>query len=199
MIYKDTLAPSARTPRLVLIKELRREISILQKIDVEGVAWSKANYHEGFTTYGSMDKLHQSSPTFHDLEKCIDRHVVKFVRAQEWDLASGSLAMSSCWVNVMARGAAHSMHLHPLSVVSGTFYVTLPRGSSAIKFEDPRLDRFMAQPPRRQNSKLQPFVTLEPREGEVVLFESWLRHEVPRIESHVKANRISVSFNYDWI
>jgi len=32
--------------------------------------------------------------------------------------------------------------------------------------------------------------------GQVVLFESWLRHEVP---SHpTAAERVSVSFNYNW-
>jgi uncharacterized protein (TIGR02466 family) len=32
--------------------------------------------------------------------------------------------------------------------------------------------------------------------GHVVLFESWLRHEVA--QNPVTAERVSVSFNYDW-
>jgi uncharacterized protein (TIGR02466 family) len=32
--------------------------------------------------------------------------------------------------------------------------------------------------------------------GQVVLFESWLRHEVPPNPS--KAPRISISFNFSW-
>ena len=32
--------------------------------------------------------------------------------------------------------------------------------------------------------------------GNVVLFESWLRHEVP--PNPVDAERISISFNYNW-
>lgn len=109
--------------------------------------------------------------------------------------------MSSCWVNVMPAGAAHSLHLHPLSVVSGAFYVAVPKNASPIKFEDPRLDRFMAQPPRSPKAPLamQPFVTLTPREGDLILFESWLRHEVPPLKPGVRGERISVSFNYDWI
>ena len=206
LIYQADLFQSSLAERKLrsspfkeLLKEIRRETSILRKIDSDGLEWSATNYIDGFTTYGSMDKLHQSSPTFAELEKKLDRHVAAFARKQNWDLGGGSLAMSSCWVNVMPKGAAHSMHLHPLSIVSGTFYVTVPRGSSPIKFEDPRLDRFMAQPPRTPQSKLQPFVTIQPKEGEVILFESWLRHEVSRIDESVKSERVSVSFNYDWV
>jgi uncharacterized protein (TIGR02466 family) len=208
LIYQDRLAKaggaSSKTKastQLSLLRELRREALILPKIDSNGLEWSRENYPRGFTTYGSMDRLHQSSPTFHELEKKIDRHVQAFVQKQNWDLDGGRLSMSTCWVNIMPSGAAHSLHLHPLSVVSGTFYVSLPKGASPIKFEDPRLDKFMAQPPRRLGTSpsLLPFVTLDPREGDVILFESWLRHEVPPLKDGMKGDRISVSFNYSWV
>ena len=196
-IYQSPLAASDRP----FLREVHREIEIIRKIDDQGIAWSEENYPRGFTSYGSMDKLHQSSPTFADLEKKLNRHVKAFARKQSWDLGNGQLRMSSCWVNVMPEGAAHSLHLHPLSVVSGTYYIAVPKGSSPIKFEDPRLDKFMAQPPRLPNSaaSLGPFVTRTPREGDVVLFESWLRHEVPPLKPGLKGARISVSFNYDWV
>jgi uncharacterized protein (TIGR02466 family) len=106
--------------------------------------------------------------------------------------------MTDCWVNIMPISAAHSMHLHPLAFLSGTYYVATPRGCPGLKFEDPRLDRFMAAPPRlpgagREN---QAHVTYPAREGQLILFESWLRHGVP--QNRVEAERISVSFNYNW-
>ena len=43
------------------------------------------------------------------------------------------------WINILPTGGgAHTSHLHPHSVISGTTYVTMPEGASAIKFEDPR-------------------------------------------------------------
>ena len=39
----------------------------------------------------------------------------------------------------MEKGAVHTPHIHPHSVVSGTYYVTVRRGCGAIRFEDPRL------------------------------------------------------------
>jgi uncharacterized protein (TIGR02466 family) len=74
--------------------------------------------------------------------------------------------------------------------------VAVPRGASAIKFEDPRLPLMMAAPMRKANAKAanRTFVTVEPKAGTLLLWESWLRHEVPL--NAAKGQRISVSFNY---
>ena len=73
-----------------------------------------------------------------------------------------------------------------------------PRGCAGLKFEDPRLERFMASPPRLSGARRanRPWVMLSARAGQVVLFESWLRHEVtPNTQA---AERVSISFNYSW-
>mgnify|MGYP000930157589 CR=1 FL=1 len=41
------------------------------------------------------------------------------------------------------------------------------------------------------------FYNFIPKAGQVVLFESWLRHEV--CQNTTNKNRISISFNYDWV
>jgi uncharacterized protein (TIGR02466 family) len=142
--------------------------------------------------------MHQRSPTFARLAAELDRHVAKFARALELDLQARRLALTDCWVNVMGRGAVHGLHLHPLSTISGTYYVAVPRGAPGLKFEDPRLERFMAAPPRRADARraLRPWVSVVARPGGLLLFESWLRHEVPA--NSVAGERISISFNYSW-
>lgn len=184
-----------------LRRELERDSQVIREIDEDGRAWSERNYVGGFTSYGSLDALHEQFPTFTELRSFLDKHVIKFAKLQNWNLQGGTLKMVSCWVNIMPAGASHSLHLHPLSVVSGTYYVKTPKGSSPIKFEDPRLERFMAQPPRHPSAPKseQPFFELRPQAGDVVLFESWLRHEVPTVPLQTKSERISVSFNYDWL
>jgi uncharacterized protein (TIGR02466 family) len=83
-------------------------------------------------------------------------------------------------------------------VISGTVYVAVPAGSAGLRLEDPRLGLQMAAPPRRKDAPeaLQSFVTLTPEPGTVLLWESWLRHEVPPTGG--KSKRISISFNYAW-
>ncbi len=88
----------------------------------------------------------------------------------------------------------HGAHIHPQAAISGTYYVALPKGASAIRFEDPRLPLMMAAPAKRETARDKPFVTLAPTPGTLLLWESWLRHDVPQNEA--RRPRISVSFNY---
>jgi uncharacterized protein (TIGR02466 family) len=177
---------------------LLRECRALSVEDGAGIAWSETNYPGGYTSYNSLARLHRMSPTFARLQKRIDAEVRRFTRALDFDLAGRKLEMTDCWVNVMTRQVVHGLHLHPLASVSGTYYVRTPRGCSGLKFEDPRLDRYMAAPPRRSRARRenQVWVTLPAESGRLVLFESWLRHEV--MPNPTEAERISVSFNYSW-
>ncbi len=189
-------APLQRDSR-PLNRELLAECRKIRAHDRAGQRWSRDNYPGGYTSYSSLDQLHRVSSTFIALREKIDRHVRAFARAQQWQLRGRKLAMTDCWVNIMPRGAAHSLHLHPQSAVSGTYYVQTPPGSSGLKFEDPRLSRFMAAPPRLPGSSLSPHVIYPARAGELVLFESWLRHEVP--PQRAAGERVSLSFNYHWL
>ena len=142
--------------------------------------------------------MHQLSPTFALLERRLNAHVAKFARTLELDLTGRSLAMTDCWVNIMPHQVVHGLHLHPLATISGTYYVKTPQGCPGLKFEDPRLDRFMAAPPRLSGSRAEnrPWVVIPAQAGAVVLFESWLRHEV--VPNPKSAERVSISFNYNW-
>jgi uncharacterized protein (TIGR02466 family) len=142
--------------------------------------------------------LHLKSDVFAALERALRRHVRAFAGRLGLDLAGRTLSMTDCWINVMPRGVAHGLHLHPLSTISGTYYLRTPRGAPGLKFEDPRLERYMAMPPRRADAprSLQPWVVVPARAGTVILFESWLRHEVAPNPAH--GERVSVSFNYNW-
>jgi uncharacterized protein (TIGR02466 family) len=97
---------------------------------------------------------------------------------------------------VLEPGGVHTGHIHPMSVLSGTYYVDTPPGSSALKLEDPRLPMMMSAPPKKAHATRdnRPFVTAEPVPGTILLWESWLRHEV--VQNTARGQRISVSFNY---
>jgi uncharacterized protein (TIGR02466 family) len=191
-------APLQRAGAAQFNREILKECYQLQDFDEAGRKWSAKNYRGGYTSYGSLDKLHQFSSTFTALEQKITRHVLAFARALEMDLTGRKLEMTDCWVNIMPRQTVHSLHLHPLSTISGTFYVRTPRNCSSIRFEDPRLSKFMAAPPRIPNpsAALQQHVTYKAEAGKLILFESWLRHEVAA--NPAATDRVSVSFNYNW-
>lgn len=173
---------------------LLQESLQLRVDDVGGQVWSEKNYPGGYTSYNSVHRMHEVSPTFAELQRLLLRHVRSFAATLEFDLAERELTMTDCWVNIMPQQVVHSLHLHPLSTLSGTYYVKTPKGCPGLKFEDPRLDRFMAAPPRTGTSR--PWVVIHAEAGTLVLFESWLRHEVP--PNPVAGERISISFNYGW-
>jgi uncharacterized protein (TIGR02466 family) len=179
--------------------ELEDACRMLAAEDRAGRAWCRANGYGGYTSYASLDDLPRRATVFADLKRRLDRHAVTFAESLSFDLgAKGRLMLDSLWVNLLRSGAAHSGHIHPHSVISGTVYVNVPSGAGGLRLEDPRLPMMMATPRRRAEApeSLRSFVNLSPAAGTVYLWESWLRHEV--LAGASRGPRISVSFNYAW-
>ena len=181
-----------------LVAELDQACRGLARDDRAGRAWSKAHGYLGYTSYASLDDLPYRDPAFGDLVKRLNKHVAKFADACAFDLGGGRLKLDSLWVNVLKPGGAHSGHIHPRSVVSGTVYIAVPPGSGVLRLEDPRLPMMMSAPGRLPDAaeSLKPFVYVEPQAGSVMLWESWLRHEVAPGTANGKDERVSISFNY---
>jgi uncharacterized protein (TIGR02466 family) len=178
--------------------ELEASCWTIAQDDEAGQLWCEENGYPGYTSYASLDDLPWRFPIFKDLVKVLDKHAKAFADDVEFDLGDKKLKLDSLWINILPPGGVHSSHIHPHSVISGTTYVTMPKGASAIKFEDPRSARMMAAPQRKPDARpeLRSFIYVEPEVGEVLLWESWLRHEVPL--NMADEERISISFNYGW-
>lgn len=179
-------------------EELEASCIAIANDDEAGQDWCEENNFAGYTSYASLDDLPYRFPIFADLVKTLDAHVAAFARDLAFDLGDRPLKLDSIWINILPEGGIHTGHIHPHSVISGTTYVTMPEGASAIKFEDPRLAMMMAAPGRTDDAPefLRQFIYVEPTVGDVLLWESWLRHEVPM--NMVEEDRVSVSFNYSW-
>jgi uncharacterized protein (TIGR02466 family) len=178
--------------------ELAEACRMLAAEDAAGRAWCRREGYGGYTSYASLDDLPRRATIFGKLKARLDRHAAAFADGLELDLGAGRLRLDSLWVNILKPGAAHSGHIHPHSVLSGTVYVATPSGAGALKLEDPRLALMMAAPPRRADAAetAKTFVYLSPQAGTVLMWESWLRHEVT--PNRARAERISISFNYGW-
>ena len=193
-LYHASLADSGNFD----MGELEKSCWSIAQDDEAGQKWCDENNYPGYTSYASLSDLTWRSPFFEELKNLLDLHVKIFVEELDFDLEGRNLKLEDLWINILPEGGNHSAHIHPNSVVSGTTYISMPSGSSAIKFEDPRLPMMMAAPSRLVNAKeyLKPFIYVNPSVGDVLLWESWLRHEVPANNS--SEERISISFNYSW-
>ena len=190
-IYRaDDIAPAK------LNRELEAVAMSLSMDDVAGLRWCDKHGYPGYTSYASLNDLPWRFPEFERLVKLIDKHALAYAKQLHWDLRGMKPVCDSLWVNVMPEGGSHTSHIHPNSVISGTYYVAVPEGAGPIVYEDPRLGFHMAAPPRKKNvpEAFKSHVHFRPKVGTLMLWESWLRHEVPL--NRAEGNRISVSFNY---
>ena len=169
-----------------LLDDLGHSIRSLARDDAAGVRWSKEHRYAGYTSYASLNDLPKRDPVIADLGKLLTRHAASVARELGW---ARKPKLDSLWVNLLKGSGHHSGHIHPHSILSGTFYVEVPDGSGAIRFEDPRLPLMMAAPQRDGT-----FVTVEPKPGLLLMWESWLRHEV--LPGSGKDERLSISFNF---
>jgi uncharacterized protein (TIGR02466 family) len=124
LVYR---APIGRTSER-FSRTLLDECQALAASDEAGRRWSARNYLGGYTSYGSLDRLHLVSSVFAALARRFDPHVKVFARDLEYDLRGRALALTDCWLNVMPAGVVHSLHLHPTSFISGTTMSRCRRG-----------------------------------------------------------------------
>jgi uncharacterized protein (TIGR02466 family) len=178
-----------------LLADLAHSIRNLAANDAAGQGWSREKGYAGYTSYASLNDLPRRDPAFADLGKLLSKHAATFAEECAFDLARKP-KLDSLWVNLLRGSGHHGGHIHPHSIISGTLYIEVPKGSGAIRFEDPRLPLMMAAPMRRNDApeELRPFVTIQPRPGLLLLWESWLRHEV--LPGTGRDERLSISFNF---
>lgn len=188
-LYESEIADKA------LLADLAHSIRSLAREDAAGRRWSREHGFTGYTSYASLNDLPKRYPSFGELTKRIAADARKFARECGFNPAVKP-KLDSLWANLLKARGHHSAHIHPHSIISGTFYVEVPQGSGAIRFEDPRLPLMMAAPQRRPDApeELRPFISVEPRPGLLLLWESWLRHEV--LPGTGSQERLSISFNF---
>ena len=179
-------------------QELEASCFAIAEDDEAGQEWCEENGYAGYTSYASLSDLPWRFPIFADLVAVLDKHVAAFAEDLEFDLGDKRLVLEDIWINILPEGGIHTSHIHPHSVISGTTYVSMPEGTSALKLEDPRSQMMMAAPVRKAHAReeMRIFVYAQPSVGDVLLWESWLRHEVPM--NMAEDERVSVSFNYKW-
>jgi uncharacterized protein (TIGR02466 family) len=105
-----------------------------------------------------------------------------------------SLEITGCWANISPPGDGHRPHTHPNNYLSGVYYVQVQAGADTISFDDPRPQTNIISPATSEiTDENAGQIHITTREGLLVLFPSWLQHQVPRNKS--QRNRISVAFN----
>ena len=101
------------------------------------------------------------------------------------------------WFNVNKSGNYNIPHFHPYSFLSGVLYLKCPKGSGNIIFENPIFPLLESYIETLEKFEKNPFnsyhFSLTPKESLLLIFPSWIRHNVEPGE--FDGERISISFN----
>src|SRR4051794_34927879 len=108
-----------------VLRELAHSIRSLAQDDAAGRRWSQEHRYPGYTSYSSLNDLPKRDPAFADLTKILGRHAANFSTEAGFDL-NRKPRLDSLWVNLLKASGHHSGHIHPHSIISGTFYVEVP-------------------------------------------------------------------------
>ena len=107
------------------------------------------------------------------------------------------LTLSNFWVNINHHRDYNKRHDHPRSLISGIFYVEVPNNSGDIIFINPT-KYFLYSEALTNTQTKSPYnnswVAISPTNNQLLLFPSYLEHEVAANQS--KKDRISISFNF---
>jgi uncharacterized protein (TIGR02466 family) len=106
--------------------------------------------------------------------------------------------LSNMWININKKGNYNVIHNHPISIISGVFWVKTPKNCGSLVFQSPHS---FTQPSLLRNidseiAKEQNYYdsySFFPKEGTMILFPSDLLHGVEPNES--EDDRISIAFN----
>ncbi|MEE2689478.1 MAG: TIGR02466 family protein [Pseudomonadota bacterium] len=171
-------------------KRLMLEIKRIKKNTPNGrpEVWTSPVY----TTLNTSDQLHLL-PEFTFFFSEMEIEIVKFAQALGMDYENYPLRMKDCWFNVYRSNDGQEPHNHNNSFISGSYYVSIPDGSSGIRFHSPVCDNMFVPPTSQRTQLNRTLVEVDVEEGDLVLFPSWLKHSVQ--PAKFKNERISISFN----
>lgn len=181
-------------PTLVWKMQLSRDTYEPINAKIESKLMELAQATPELSTNGKLqtDQTLHHLPEFQDLNNIINgaaTGVLDFLK-----IVYESLELTGCWANISPPGDGHRPHTHPNNYLSGVYYIQTPEGANTISFDDPRPQTNIISPATSEiTDENAGQIHVTTREGLLVMFPSWLQHQVPRNKSQ-KA-RISIAFN----
>ncbi len=168
-------------------EQMYKFIKIIQSKDREGI--SKSN----IKGWHSKDfNMQENEPK--NFIKFILPAIEQVITDMNWEKQKQSININNMWAIINTGGSANLRHQHGNSTISGAYYVCAPKNSGDIVFYDPRPAPVYTYPKALKPNLLNAQVNgINPKEGALVLFPSYLDHSVN--ENLSNEERIVISFN----
>ena len=113
-----------------------------------------------------------------------------------WEYIPNKQRIVAMWAIINKKNSFNVMHNHQNCYLSASYYVRKPENSGDITFFDPKEAKTYRFPKIEKYTEYSTeTVTIEPGEGDLLIFPSYLYHSVG--ENLSDDNRVVVSFNID--
>jgi uncharacterized protein (TIGR02466 family) len=116
---------------------------------------------------------------------------------KELQLINSSVqVIDNMWANINSPGSYNLLHLHPASCFSGVYYIKGNEKSGSIRFRNPNLPIEYVLGPKyiqEYNGFNSASWKIFPEPGKLLIFPSWLLHDVSPNQDDT--DRFSISFN----
>ena len=172
-----------------LNKQLTQYIYDLHKNDKEGIQRSNVN---GW--HSKNFKIEKDNIPY-NFVKSIHAYVKEvIVDGFGWKYVPEKVGVSEIWAIINKKGTFNSSHNHPGSYLSAAYYVKAPNNCGNIHFYDPNEIKKFNSPSTEKLTELSTSgFSIKPEEGHLLIFPSYLYHDVGRSLSD--EDRIVISFN----
>ena len=171
--------------------ELENYIFNLKKKDEKGQKKSNVGgWHSPF-----FDLENDSTPK--KFVKIIQEFLEKVITNEMgWKYVANKVKIIAMWSIINKKNSFNIKHNHPNSYLSAAYYVKVPKNSGNISFYDPKEQKNIRFPKTKKFTEISAVVSsMEPEEGDLLLFPSYLYHSVS--ENLSDNDRIIISFNID--
>ena len=169
--------------------ELENFIYDLKKNNPEGQKKSNAGgWHSPFFNINESEPVKKLISSFIKfLPEIMTEHM-------GWRINKEKITILDMWSVVNKKNTFNVQHSHPNSLLSAAYYVKAKKNSGNIKFFDPKEMKTMYHPPIQKFNEISAeIIKIEPEEGKLLLFPSYLNHAVE--ENLSDEDRIVISFN----
>jgi uncharacterized protein (TIGR02466 family) len=172
--------------------ELKRLTGVIKDIRDKDPNSNQSQYLNGYTTYYSKEDI-LNSKDFINIKKVIETEAQEFMK--ELGICDNiDVKVETLFGNINGQYSAHSMHIHEMSHFSGSLYLDANIKDAKIGFLSPSyLSMMHFNPDMFDKKSFKTSLKLTPRTGDILIFPSWLLHEVePQQQKH---ERVCVAFN----
>ena len=115
-------------------------------------------------------------PDFAELGQLLAGELIEFAKHTGVYLPNNNVFIKNMWVNIFERNCSTDVHVNPNSLFSGVYILKAPTDSAKIVFDSPAAEKMISVPINEDNEYNMENVSYTPQEGQVIIFNSNLRH-----------------------